>query len=631
MTDHDRAKVRGGEALRKHREKRRAKAINNSNSKPTSDTDAGSAEKNSYTASTEGSFGDVVDTPSENQITKEIMAEIVATTSDRDKMRKISILGLEDPADGARHGRHKNERRKEADIIIATEASREKMRKISMLGFEDPADFTEESNGKTSKEERRRDREKRPSSTGRARPRRLKGQRNKSDIACAPVEVPSDALEGDEPGQRRRSQSVDNDIPLFGDINLPNGARKQHRTKSLDLDQQSIVLDELIGDDFPPVQVAIPQHEFANMRNSGPKAFSGVVETTKEQQQLMRKVSALGMYDPVFGNVHKDMEISHASIVFEDMDLNDVPEDMRDLLGHTSEHTDPVMQKLVTGKSSPQSSENSGDEHKDFAPPRGSFARRVSRRNIDIPVGAPAITPSPPPPKGIKKPIGAHSKSAVVKDSGITGQNQFAKNLDFIPPTGSFNFRKPRERASTPTREALLKDIELAARAQSMFAEDSLLAMSASNLGQSISNLGASLGSINFDASATSFDLSTRCESEPKRSSIQQPRKRNSQSSPGGDLFVEPPAKTGDARRAASAAILPSDTRFSGAPATCNGASRKQNSHQRRPLARKSSTRSWEGDLDMVDPMATVNTSPMWASLSQLNTDFSTMESTLRN
>jgi hypothetical protein len=624
MTDHDRAKVRGGEALRKHREKRRAKA-----NRPPSDSDAAS-EKNSHTASTEGSVVDVVDIPQENEEMKAIMNSIV--TTDREKMRKISILGLEDPADGVRHGRHKNEHRRKDDIIIASESSREDMRKISMLGFEDPADAIEGSrNGKHGRGTRRKEREKRPSSTGRARPVGSSSRRSKSDMDFDLVE---------DPGPRRRTRSFDNDIPLVEGFCIPE---EQPRTTSLDL-EQVFSPDEAKESDLPPLQVA--QHEFASKRKNGPKEFSGVIEISKATKQPMRKVSALGMYDPVFGNVHKDMEICHASMVFEDMDLNDVPDGMRDMLGHTSEHTDPVMVDLVMGESSPQSSKNSdtagaaGDDSKtppesrraDFAPPRGSFARRVSRRNIDSPVGAPAITPSPPRPKSIKKlhtPIGKNGaidrKSKATSEVVPGGQDQFAKSFAksfaFIPPSGSFNLRKPKDRPSTPTREALLKDIELAARAQSMFAEDSLLAMSASNLEHSISNLGVSLGSLDFHASATSLDVSMKAESEPRKgSSARQPRKRGSQTSSVGEPQVPPPAKSADARRTTSAAIF-SEIRLNGAR---SGTPRKPASHQpTRPLPRQSSSRSWEGDVELMDPMAPSKSNPMWASLSVLNTDFS--------
>jgi hypothetical protein len=68
----------------------------------------------------------------------------------------------------------------------------------------------------------------------------------------------------------------------------------------------------------------------------------GFVATTTKQRQLMRMVSGLGMEDPVFGNIAGQLRPKHASNIYDDMDLDDVPEDMRDMLTLVSDRTDVV-------------------------------------------------------------------------------------------------------------------------------------------------------------------------------------------------------------------------------------------------------------------------------------------------
>lgn len=270
---------------------------------------------------------------------------------------------------------------------------------------------------------------------------------------------------------------------------------------------------------------------------------------------------------------------------------------------------------------------------KAYVPPMGSFVRRTSRRQQEPPVGPPAITPSPPPPKSRKthtpSPRVAIPKGKKSPDSNggnPASQNPFSANgFDYIPPTGSFNLRKPnRDRASTPTREALLKDIELAARAQSMFAQDSLLASSASNLSL---NLNASLGSIDFNASqGSAMDFSTtksEISDKPRAGKSQGGRRAGRPRTPtGGDVYILPTIESlPPASPAKTSKSLSSWRRSSSKPAAADS-----DSDDQRPLVRHNSVRSWDGDLDLQDPMAKKATadmnSPMWASLSALNHDY---------
>jgi len=72
---------------------------------------------------------------------------------------------------------------------------------------------------------------------------------------------------------------------------------------------------------------------------SGPRV-GGVIAPSNRQRQLMRQVSGLGLEDPVFGkNVCLD---DSASNFFDDMDINDIPEDMRDMVSLASDRTDEI-------------------------------------------------------------------------------------------------------------------------------------------------------------------------------------------------------------------------------------------------------------------------------------------------
>ena len=73
--------------------------------------------------------------------------------------------------------------------------------------------------------------------------------------------------------------------------------------------------------------------------------IGGVIAPTPQQRQLMRQVSGLGLEDPIFGkNINLDDSAmkQHASFFFEDMDINDIPEDMRDMFSLASDRTDVV-------------------------------------------------------------------------------------------------------------------------------------------------------------------------------------------------------------------------------------------------------------------------------------------------
>ncbi|KAL3921374.1 MAG: hypothetical protein SGILL_002776 [Bacillariaceae sp.] len=68
----------------------------------------------------------------------------------------------------------------------------------------------------------------------------------------------------------------------------------------------------------------------------------GYVAPSTKQRQLMRKVSGLGMEDPVFSALAAKQRPKRNPNIFDDMDLDDVPEDMRDMFSVASDGTDSI-------------------------------------------------------------------------------------------------------------------------------------------------------------------------------------------------------------------------------------------------------------------------------------------------
>jgi len=73
--------------------------------------------------------------------------------------------------------------------------------------------------------------------------------------------------------------------------------------------------------------------------------IGGVIAPSRRQRQLMRQVSDIGFFDPVFGmnlDLDDSMNKNHACFIFDDMDINDIPEDMREMISLASDRTDVV-------------------------------------------------------------------------------------------------------------------------------------------------------------------------------------------------------------------------------------------------------------------------------------------------
>ena len=110
----------------------------------------------------------------------------------------------------------------------------------------------------------------------------------------------------------------------------------------------------------PPLQVSM--ENFQRIRQKGTEV-RGLIVPSQRQRQLMRQVSGLGLEDPVFDNVHNngghtdddnndddnnEMKPQRTSNMFDDMDIHDVPEDMRYLISLQSDRTDVVDHDRIT-------------------------------------------------------------------------------------------------------------------------------------------------------------------------------------------------------------------------------------------------------------------------------------------
>lgn len=77
----------------------------------------------------------------------------------------------------------------------------------------------------------------------------------------------------------------------------------------------------------------------------GGGVVGGIIAPTKRQRQLMRQISGLGLEDPVFGkqlSFDDSFDKKQGPFIFDDMDINDIPEDMRDMISLASDRTDKV-------------------------------------------------------------------------------------------------------------------------------------------------------------------------------------------------------------------------------------------------------------------------------------------------
>lgn len=223
------------------------------------------------------------------------------------------------------------------------------------------------------------------------------------------------------------------------------------------------------------------QHEAAPpvsvIRKSGTEVI-GVIAPSLRQKQLMRQVSGLGLEDPVFGkNNGKDqsMKTEHASFIFDDMDIHDVPEDMRDMFSLASDRTDVVEtnegQLLESTKISNAYSLSSMGRRSatssSIMPPLGldpgmSVTISPSTKNKTLTVAA-----SLPKGKIPQNPTLNNSTQHSLSRSVISDPN-------YVPPAGYFKTKKRsnKDRRNSNASSVVLADKALAAQVNAMLSMD---------------------------------------------------------------------------------------------------------------------------------------------------------------
>jgi hypothetical protein len=85
---------------------------------------------------------------------------------------------------------------------------------------------------------------------------------------------------------------------------------------------------------------ASSSNEALMRRVSGLGMEDPVINASSSNKAIMRRVSGLGMEDPVFGTRADEGRPDNPSAhIFDDMSIGDVPEDMRDLVSIASDQT----------------------------------------------------------------------------------------------------------------------------------------------------------------------------------------------------------------------------------------------------------------------------------------------------
>jgi len=557
----------GLDALRKHRQRRRTNATastsnssfsNYSSSRtiPKLDCDGGFAIDPSFR--TEASTYAVPTTITEDECS--IVSQsfpngfasgmIIATSLDREKMRKISILGLDHPADNA--NRHKDSKRSDSCLINPSDEF------VSVSESEDLMD--------SSADDIAFDVD-RPTTS-----RTRKSSKYGNSTSFAGVRLSE---------LREISRGL---VSSSRDVAYGNSGEKTRgnpgSTPETDPRTSQVKNRDAPGGRFASIPVSLAGQNGADgVRNHVERFRKGaLVEATVEKQQLMRMISLLGMQDPVFGDSDDVWESDDEQVVDEDKESDDRPWDRSDRRNRSEcgssldvdrptptanyearspsrsslprRETYPIdqgweprpgsfVQKLSLkskhGRKSPiatlppvplhQSSRGMSDRKRMSASqarnsPRSSYQTgtntwstsptRSGRKNC------PRIHHVGPPPTlvSVSPPISVGRKSAdsplprcekSIEDP-MDSSGRFSLP-DFTPPNGSFKFRKANQRSSTPTQEVLLRDMELAQQVQSIYLDDDLMRGSAYVMEQSISALSASLRFTPDDASADDVSL----------------------------------------------------------------------------------------------------------------------------
>ena len=164
-------------------------------------------------------------------------------------------------------------------------------------------------------------------------------------ICASPMSIKSESCDDSKPRSRRRLVKSGAHEPASPSVSNRRGMDVRGIIAPSSRDQQlmrqvsGLDLDDLDGADNADVA-----EEEGGLEIRG-TVMQGTIAPTRRQRQLMRQVSALDMVDPVFGktlDLDDSIAKEHASFIFDDMDINDIPEDMRDMYTQASDRTDVV-------------------------------------------------------------------------------------------------------------------------------------------------------------------------------------------------------------------------------------------------------------------------------------------------
>mmetsp|Transcript_5027 Transcript_5027/g.5546 ORF Transcript_5027/g.5546 Transcript_5027/m.5546 type:complete len:363 (-) Transcript_5027:104-1192(-) len=222
----------------------------------------------------------------------------------------------------------------------------------------------------------------------------------------------------------------------------------------------------------------------------------GLIVPSQRQRQLMRQVSGLGLEDPVFvnnsdddddgdENIDRSTKLQHASNFFDDMDIHDVPEDMRDMISLASDRTD-VIDEEVTGGEGNESTKTSSAYSVSACSVAG-LRSSTSANTMPLPLGldpgmekitGSSTMSSTSDSNYVPLPGSFRSKIMPSKTKGKTKQYQHQTlNSTDVPPQGSFRIKTSRkERCNSYVSSTLLHDEVLAAQVDDMLSMNDSLA-----------------------------------------------------------------------------------------------------------------------------------------------------------
>jgi hypothetical protein len=198
------------------------------------------------------------------------------------------------------------------------------------------------------------------------------------------------------------------------------------RDKQLMRQVSGLDLDDFDRDEDRGVEAEEAEEEEIIL--SGPRV-GGVIAPSNRQRQLMRQVSGLGLEDPVFGKnicVDDSIKKEQASNFFDDMDINDIPEDMRDMVSLASDRTDEIETYDVQSFDS-----------KSFA----------------TPLGLAEEAPLPPTKKKLRKGKKPRRKSRDLSTSLSTSQSIISDPV-YVPPPAVFETKSKRRGSNDASRHA---------------------------------------------------------------------------------------------------------------------------------------------------------------------------------